>query len=62
MEGISYGSKQIEMLSSFSGERVISLGETVASSLKSFRTDRTEAIFISAPKYLINGGTIFVNT
>ena len=43
------------MLDSFSNERSLIFDGTVTSTIKALRTDRTEAIFITAPKYLEKG-------
>lgn len=55
----SSGSKNqdfIDFIDSFLAEKSQLINGTVISTIKAYRTDRTEAIFINAPKYLKQGG------
>lgn len=45
----------IDLLDSFSNEKSLIFDGTVTSTIKALRTDRTEAILITAPKYLKKG-------
>lgn len=45
----------MDLLASYSNEKILTFDGTVISTIKALRTDRTEAIFIAAPKYLKKG-------
>lgn len=46
----------VNLLDSILTDKSIFFNDTVISTIKAHRTDRTEAIFFTAPKYLGKGG------